>query len=541
MLVTQRIAEQLETLMSKSIFLKPEVLVATIGGILLGSVFTLIINNTKNDVRKHSNTEKEPLYWVAPMDPNYQRNKPGKSPMGMDLIPVYEGSEKSNDAGPGTINISPNVINNLGVRTGIVEKKSFNTKIVTVGYIQYDENKLIHIHPRVSGWIEKLFVKAAGDPVDKNGALYSLYSPELVNAQEELLLALNRKNDRLIQASEDRLRALQIPDYFIKKLKKERKTQQTITFYAPQKGVVDNLNIREGFYVQPGTTILSIGALDEVWVEAEVFERQASLVKINDPVIMNLDYLPRKKWTGKVEYIYPTLDRETRTAKIRLSFKNPESELKPNMFARVTIHSGSTDQLLLIPREALIRTGNQDRVVLALGDGNYKSIAVTVGRLNQDHAEILTGLEQGEKIVTSAHFLLDSESNKTSDFKRMNHGDDMPQSVWVEGEVQTLLLDHRKVKIRHEAIDIWNMHGMTMDFMVSDKVDISRLTPGTKLHMEVTKTDSNQFQITGTHIISNNSTKKVSTKKTETETNHSTMDHTIHSPQRTHHDVRNKP
>lgn len=514
--------------MSKSNYLKPTILAAAIGGIILGSVLTFTLSgggSNSADASGEAGAKKAPLYWVAPMDPNYKRDKPGKSPMGMDLIPVYEGGEKANDAGPGTINISPDVINNLGVRTGLAERKPLHTEIVTVGYVQYDQDKLVHIHPRVSGWIEKLYVKAAGDPVEKGGPLYSLYSPELVNAQEELVLALNRKNQRLIEASEDRLRALQIPEYFIQQLRKELKVQQTVTFYAPQNGVVDNLNIREGFFVQPGTTMLSIGALDEVWVEAEVFERQASLVKVNDPVTMTLDYLPGKTWTGKVEYIYPTLDSKTRTARIRLSFENTARKLKPNMFAQVAIHSDSSDLLLVIPREALIRTGSQDRVVLALGEGSYKSVEVTVGHLNQMIAEITSGIEEGETVVTSAQFLLDSESSKTSDFKRMHHGDDAPDSVWVPGEIKTLMLDHRMVTVRHDAIDAWGWPEMTMDFTVADKVDIELLKAGTVLHMEVSKVGDKKYEITATHIISSASDTKASVNDSQDTVDHSTMDH----------------
>ena len=327
---------------------------------------------------KNTTVEKQPLYWVAPMDPNYRRDKPGLSPMGMDLIPVYEQDETSHSEGPGTINISPDVINNLGVRTGRVERKPLHTEILTVGYVKYDEDHLVHIHPRVSGWVEKLFVKAAGDPVKKGEPLYALYSPELVNAQEEFLLAVKGKNTHLIQASEDRLKALQIAPSLIKQLKRTRTIEQTVTFYAPQNGVVDNLNIREGFFVQPGTSMLSIGALDTVWVEAEVFERQASLIKISDAVTMSLDYLPGKTWAGQVDYIYPTLHSTTRTLRLRLRFDNPDKTLKPNMFAQIVVHSDSSEPLLLIAQEALIRTGSQDRVVLALGEGRFKSVAVKV-------------------------------------------------------------------------------------------------------------------------------------------------------------------
>ena len=369
-----------------------------------------------------SSNEAKPLYWVAPMDANYRRDKPGKSPMGMDLIPVYQTD--TNPESPGTITISPNVINNLAVRTTTVERGTIHREINTVGYVQYDEDQLIHIHPRVEGWIEKLYVTAAGNPVKKGDPLYSLYSPQLVNAQEELLLALNRNQKRLIKAAENRLHALQIDKAIIAELKRDRTLKQTLTFYAPQTGVVDNLNIREGFFVQPGTTLMSVGTLNDVWVEAEIFERQAASVKAGLPVTMTLEYLPGRHWQGQVDYVYPTLDPKTRTARIRLRFSNDDHALKPNMFSQVTIYTDAMHNVLIIPRDAVIRTGKQDRVVLALGEGRFKSIAVEVGQLNDQYAEIKRGLNAGEQVVSSAHFLLDSESSKTSDFQRLHHDDE---------------------------------------------------------------------------------------------------------------------
>ncbi|UTW44209.1 efflux RND transporter periplasmic adaptor subunit [bacterium SCSIO 12696] len=366
--------------------------------------------------------EKKPLYWVAPMDPNYRRDKPGQSPMGMDLIPVYDDAVAGQDDA-GLVSISPTVVNNLGVRTTPVKRGALNTTITTVGYVQYDEDRLIHIHPRVEGWIDKLYVKASGDPVKRGDPLYSLYSPELVNAQEELLLALNRKNARLIKAAEDRLKALQVDAAVIAQLKRDRAVKQKLTFYVPQTGVVDNLHIREGFFVKPGTTLMSVGALDSVWVEAEVFERQAVLVEVGSPVSMTLDYLPGQQWQGQVDYVYPTLDPKTRTARVRLRFANPEELLKPNMFAQVAIQACPKTDVLVVPREAVIRTGTQNRVVLAVGEGRFKSVVVTLGYVAGDMVEVTSGLEEGELIVTSAQFLLDSESSKTADFARLESGD----------------------------------------------------------------------------------------------------------------------
>lgn len=360
----------------------------------------------------------QPLYWVAPMDPDYRRDGPGKSPMGMDLVPVYAGSGAAG-AGPGTIQVTAAVLNSLGVRTARAGRRPLESVIRTVGYVQYDEDRLIHIHPRVTGWVEQLHVKATGDPVAAGQALYELYSPELVNAQEEMLLALNRDSARLLRAAEDRLRALQLSDQFIDRLRRSRQVRQTVTFHAPQAGVVDRLDIREGFYVQPGTTLMSIGALEKVWVEAEVFERQAALVRPGMPASMTLEYHPGREWSGKVDYVYPALDEQTRTLRVRLRFDNADGALRPNMFARVVLRAGEDEAVLQVPREAVIRTGSQDRVVLALGEGRFKSVMVKVGRRDEHGAEILAGVRPGDQVVISAQFLLDSESSRRSDFQRM--------------------------------------------------------------------------------------------------------------------------
>jgi Cu(I)/Ag(I) efflux system membrane fusion protein len=501
--------------------MKPLVLGLVIGGILSATSMYYLNSNNSNATSSEASSasvEKKPLYWVAPMNPNYKRDKPGKSPMGMDLIPVYaDGASGDTGAGVGTIKVSPDVVNNLGVRTVTAQYSQLHDQIDTVGYVGYDEDKLVHVHPRVKGWIEKLYVKAIGDPVQKGQKLYDIYSPELVNAQEELLLALERKNVRLIQAAENRLVALQLPTDAIKQLKKQRKIQQFVTFRAPQQGVLEMLNIREGFYVQPGTSMLAIGDLSEVWVEAEVFERQASAVKVATPVTMELDYLPGKKWQGKVDYIYPTLDPKTRTVKVRLRFDNSNDVFKPNMFAQISIHIQDEGEALLIPKEALIRTGNQDRVVLALGNGQFKSIAVKVGRFDHDRVEIIEGLNAGDNVVSSAQFLLDSESSKTSDFIRMNHGEqttsmsnmdmsnmdmsnmdmsagksmdmsnmDMSGDTAVSsadstGVIVSLMPEHGMITIDREAIEKWNRPAATVDFMADQTIDLTPFKAGQKV------------------------------------------------------------
>ncbi|MCG8381779.1 MAG: efflux RND transporter periplasmic adaptor subunit [Gammaproteobacteria bacterium] len=468
--------------------------------------------------------EKKPLYWVAPMDANYRRDGPGKSPMGMDLVPVYEEGSGGAGAGPGTISIHPSVVNNLGVRTATAEMRTLDRTITTVGYVQYDEESLVHIHPRIEGWVEKLHLKAEGDPVKKGQALYALYSPQLVTAQEEFLIALNRKNQQLISAAKDRLRALQLSDWFIQQLDKTRKVEQTVTFYAPQSGVLDRLNIREGFFVKPGTSMMSIGSLDEVWVEAEIFERQAALVDVGLPVTMTLDYKPNKRWQGKVDYIYPTLDAKTRTLRIRLRFANDDKQLKPNMFARIQINAKTDEKTLVIPSEAIIRTGSQNRVVLALDEGQFKSIAVGLGQNGDQWIEITEGLSEGDRVVTSAQFLLDSESSKTSDFVRLEAGS-QPDSVWAAARVIEVMTDSAMVKLDHDPIPEWEWPQMTMMFSVADEVDIDALAAGQSLRVEINKASDRDFRITQIHIMEG----MQGTHDGHQSMDHSSMDHSQRS------------
>lgn len=391
---------------------------AALAGVLLGAAGAWFLAQDEGGEQAGAG-RGEPLYWVAPMDPNYRRDGPGKSPMGMDLVPVYE-EPAAGGAEAGVVSISPVVENNLGVRIAPVRLDALQTRVGTVGYVRFNEDDLVAVSPRIEGWVERLDVKAEGESVARGQQLYALYSPALVNAQEEMLLALQRDNPVLIAAAEERLSALEVPAEEIARLREERQVARTIPAYAPRGGVVAELNVREGAYVQPGMPVLTIGSLDEVWVIAEVFERQAPLVGIGDPVTMTLDYLPGREWRGEVDFIYPTLDEDTRTLRVRLRFDNRDGSLKPNMFAQVEIRGAGTRETLLVPAEAVIRTGRQDRVVLALGGGRFKSVEVELGWRGENGVEILAGLREGDAVVVSAQFLLDSESSIDSDFQRMN-------------------------------------------------------------------------------------------------------------------------
>ncbi len=360
--------------------------------------------------------DPEILYWVAPMDANYRRDKPGKSPMGMELVPVYADA----DGGDGSsISIAPEVVQNLGVRTAVAERSRLWRGIDTVGYVDYDESKVSHIHLRTEGWIENLAVESEGERVTRGQRLFNLYSPALVNAQEEFVQALVGGNKGLIRASRSRLTALGIPGSQIKRLEKQRKASQTIPIYAPQDGVVASLSVRDGMYIKPATRVMSLADLSSVWLLAEVFERQADWVEVNQPAEVTLAFLPGRTWEGRVEYIYPSLDPKTRTLKARLRFPNPDEALKPNMYANVIIYGGPKDDVVVIPIEALIRTGREERVVIALGKGRFESRTVRAGIESGEWVEVIEGVQPGEDIVVSGQFLIDSEASLKASMMRM--------------------------------------------------------------------------------------------------------------------------
>ena len=391
--------------------------------------------------------EREILYWVAPMDPNFRRDEPGKSPMGMDLVPVYADEV---DATPGTVKIDPTVVNNLGVRTALAEQGPLSRRIETVGYVNFDEETLQHVHTRVDGWIEKLAVTATGDPVKKGELLFELYSPTLVNAQQEYLTAVRSSNQVLLEASRERLTALGVTDSEIARLRENREASQRVRVYAESDGVIAHLGVREGIFITPATEVMSVARLDQVWVHAEVFERQSAWVRPGQAALVELDYLPGKTWQGTVDYVYPELDPTTRTLRIRIRFDNEGEMLRPNMFARVTLLADRTEPVVHVPREALIRGGSIDRVVLALGEGRFRSRAVSVGIESGDRVAILDGLSAGDRVVTSGQFLIDSESNIGTALGRMEPAAEEPMDHSQHQVPAEEPMDHSHHDMGHE-------------------------------------------------------------------------------------------
>lgn len=437
--------------------------------------------------------EKKILYWVAPMDANYRRDEPGKSPMGMDLIPVYDEAGDSV-----SVKISPAVENNMGVRTTKVIKDKLWRRIDTVGYVDFDENKISHIHLRVKGWIEKLLIKSEGEKVTKGQLLFEVYSPELVNAQEEYIQALSSGHRSLTLASRERLEALGISSSQVDRITKNRKADQYVKIFAKQDGFISKLNVREGMFVMPQTEVMTLADLSSVWIQAEVFESQVDWVKQGQSAEVRLSYLSGREWNGNVEYIYPSLDPKTRTLKVRLRFDNHDEVLKPNMFADVTIYGGAKREVNIIPREALIRTGNEERVILSIGNGRFQPRDVVAGIESGDSIEIIKGLSVGDIVVTSGQFLIDSEASLKASIARMSSIGSKPSDMSVNkadkkiiasGVLKEILAAENKVKIAHDAIPLLEWPEMVMYFKVNRDVSLDGMVSEDKVTFELEKSN----------------------------------------------------
>lgn len=462
---------------------------------VVGSAHNMSVMAGMEGAEPQAVESNEPLYWVAPMDPNYQRDKPGKSPMGMDLIPVYADDLSGGSDIAGTVFIDASVENNLGVKTAKVGLEALSPRIETVGYVAFDESTLWQTNVRAAGWVEKLYINAVGEKVNKGDVLFTLYSPELVKAQEELLSAYKTGRKGLIKGSTERLVTLGVDKAQIRSITRQGKASQTIEIKAPADGVIASLNIREGGYLSPAQAVISAGPLDEVWVDAEVFERQAHWISSGSNAEMTLDAIPGKEWQGNVDYVYPILDPKTRTLRVRLKFSNPNGELKPNMFANIALKPINDDAVLTIPRSSVIHSGGMTRVVLSEGEGKYRSARIEVGREADDKIEVLQGLTQGEHIVTSAHFMLDSESSQSADLSRINGIEEQAETVWAKGEITDVMQGSRMATINHQPVPEWDWPGMVMNFTFAEGLDISQLKRGQIVDFEMMKTESGQYEV----------------------------------------------
>ena len=374
-------------------------------------------------VTKTAKETKKILFYRNAMNPSVTSPTPAKDSMGMDYVPIYADNEVSNDKA-GTVKIDPTVVQNIGVRTATVKVEALSKTIRAVGRVDFDEEKMARLHPKTEGWIEEIFIDKTGERVKKDAILMSIYSPQLVSTQEEYLLALRsvktlRKSPfkdvregaiSLVKIARERLNLLDVPEHQIKELERSRKIKKYLHIHTPVQGTVLRIGARKGQHVTPQTELYMIADLSTVWIIAEIYEYELPWIKVGDTTEVTLMSVPGKVFKGTVDYIYPYAEAKTRTTKVRLVFKNDDLRLRPDMFAEVKIHAQNQKDALVIPAEAIIRSGDGTQVFVVRKKGKYEPRLVKIGIESTGKVSILSGLKEGEKVVTSAQFLIDSES-----------------------------------------------------------------------------------------------------------------------------------
>ena len=353
----------------------------------------------------------KPLYWYDPMLPEQHFEHPGKSTMGMEMVPKYAGPAVQGRSGT-IVSIDPRMAQNLGMRTAVVESGSSSSTLEATGSVVVDERRIVAIEARAAGWVERLDVHAVGETVRRGQAVAAIYAPDLLAGQEELALARKIGDPAMVDAARSRLSLLGVTE-------SSKGAQRRVAITTPQDGVVTDLMVRQGAQVTPGTPLMKIADLSTVWVLVEVPETQSSAIKSGDDAKAEFSAVPNRVFTGRVEYLYPTLDSQTRTLRARLVFDNADGALRPGMYGRVNLGSGTASSAMLVPTEAVIRTGTRSVVLVAEGEGRYRPVEVTLGAESRDRIVILSGLSAGQRVVTSGQFLIDSEASLLGSYDRM--------------------------------------------------------------------------------------------------------------------------
>lgn len=367
------------------------------------------------------------LFYRNPMNPEVTSPVPAKDSMGMDYVPVY-ADEGNDDSEPGgTVKIDPVTVQNIGVKTATAVQRTLAHTIQAVARVEYDEESIRRLHPKTEGWIEHLEVDKTAEWVEKDAVLLSIYSPTLVTSQQEYLLALKNRATLgrlkgspyadilegardLVASSRERLQMLDVPAHQIRELERDRVVKKSLHIHSPFDGIVLEVGAREGQYVTPKTELYRIADIRKVWVHAELYENELPWVQVGDEAEMRLTGVPGEVFKGRVTYIYPYAESKTRTVKVRLEFENPELLLKPDMFADVRINASRQLDAVVVPAEAIVRSGPREQVFVVRAPGKFEPREVRLGVITDGLVQVLEGVAPGEEIVTSALFLIDSES-----------------------------------------------------------------------------------------------------------------------------------
>lgn len=448
-------------------------------------------------------TGRKVLYWHDPMVPGQRFDKPGKSPfMDMDLVPVYADEGQA----PGGVAVSPAVQQNLGMRLAEARMGSLGSILEAVGSVAFNERDLVVLQARSNGYVEKLFVRAPLDPVRKDQALLQLYVPDWVAAQEEYLaikrMPASADTAGLLEAALQRMRLVGMTEAQVKQVSARAQVSPRLTVTAPADGVVSELSVREGMAVTQGAPLFRINGLRTVWVNAEVPESAAQQVRPGMAVSATSPALPDTAFNGKVEAVLPEVNAATRTLKARIELANPGAKLVPGMFASVRLVPAASREALLVPSEALIRTGTRSVVVTAPEPGRFAAVEVMTGAEANGQTEVIKGLSAGQKVVASGQFLIDSEASLRGALQRLGgSAPDAPKPSTptpaithrATGKVEQIAGD--EVTISHGPIPALKWGPMTMGFVPPAGGLPKDIKVGDTVRFEIQEADDGTYRI----------------------------------------------
>jgi membrane fusion protein, copper/silver efflux system len=451
------------------------------------------------------------LYYRNPMGLPDTSPVPKKDSMGMDYTPVYEGEEPASDGS--AVKISVEKVQRLGVRTEAAAPREIVRTVRAVSTVQADERRLHTVAPKFEGWIERLHVNTTGQAVRKGDALMDVYSPELITAQQEYMIArqgvqavaegspeVRAGMQRLVDSALQRLRNWDISEAELQQLQKEGKSRKSVTLRSAVSGVVLEKPSIQGKRFTSGEMLYQIADLSSVWVLADVFEQELGMLRVGQPAAVRVDAYPDKVFNGKVTFVYPTVTPETRTAKVRVELANPQALLKPAMYAKVEFASGDArGKVLAVPDSAVLDSGARQVVLVELGAGRFEPRVVKLGIRGGGYVEVLEGVKAGEAVVVSANFLIDAESNLKAALSGFGQGaaGGGPVTHRGEGSIEAVDLARSTVTLSHGPIASLKWPAMSMDFRVKDPALARTMKPGQKISFEFVDAGGGEFVIVG--------------------------------------------
>ena len=435
----------------------------------------------------NTSTEKKPLYWYDPMFPQQRFDAPGKSPfMDMQLVPKY--ADENGDASAPGVSIDAATSQSLGMRLATVTRGTVTSDIAASGVIAFNERDVAIVQAKRGGYVERVFARAPGDVITAGAPLANMLVPEWAGAQQEFLALLTLGDPGLIQAGRTRLRLMGMPDALIRRVEKRRKTEAVSTINSPIGGVIQALDVRAGMTLAAGQTLARINGLGTVWLDVAVPEAQTGGVRVGQSVSAVLPAYPGETFAGTVSAILPEANLDTRSVRVRVELPNRGARLKPGMTAQVRIASGDTASVLRVPSEALIRTGKRTLVMVADKPGRYRPVEVRTGAESGEFTAITEGLQEGQQVVVSGQFLLDSEASLTG--ITTQPAAQMPATMPLhEAQGEIVELSKTEVTIKHGPFKTLNMPGMTMSFPLAKPELAQSLKVGERVQFGVREAD----------------------------------------------------